>query len=358
MVKVKNEYEPDYVTPPGYTLREILDIRGMSQTDLAERIGQSRNHIAKILRGDAPITTETAIKLDRTLGVPARFWGNRELHYREYLALKAEKEKLAKRSDWLKRFPVANMVKLGWIERVNDNGEQLQVLLDYFQVATPEVWEEYWGKPQVAYRKSKSLKTDPYALAAWLRQGEISAASTSCRDYDATRFKFALQNIRKLTLEPPKIFQPELTRLCAACGVAVAFITELPKTASGATRWLPTNKALIQLSLRYKTNDHFWFTFYHEAAHILLHGKRQVFVEGKSYDSVEESIADEFASNMLLPKKAYSNFIQSETFSKAAIRRFADETGIASGIVVGRLQHDGFLPYSHCNDLKRKFKWN
>ena len=357
MVKVRNEYDPDFVTPPGDTLREVIKARGISQPELAERMNQSRNNVARILSGDAPITTQTALKLERVLGIPARFWSNRELHYREFLAREEEQEELTKRSNWLKRFPVSTMVKLGWIEREKDNGRQLQVLLDYFQIATPEVWENYWSKPQAAFRKSVALKTDPYALAAWMRQGEIIAAAISCDDFNASKFKSVLLEIRKLTLQSPDVFQPELINMCASCGIAVAFVHELPKTACGATRWLTPTKALIQLSLRYKTDDHLWFTFFHEAAHILLHGKRLVFVECDNSDSNEEREADEFASNILIPKKEYNEFVRLGNLTKITIRRFAMEQGIAPGIVVGRLQHDRLIPFSHFNDLKRKLKW-
>ncbi|MCX6646428.1 MAG: helix-turn-helix domain-containing protein [bacterium] len=357
MVKVRNEYKPDFVTPPGDTLREVIDARGISQPELAERMNQSRNNVARILSGDAPITTQTALKLERVLGIPARFWGNRELQYREFLAREAEQKELAKRSDWLKCFPVSGMVKLGWIEREKDVGKQLQVILDYFKVASPKAYEEYWSKPQAATRRSPALKIDPYALAAWMRQGEIAAEEISCAVYDAGQFKLTLQKIKKLTLEPPEVFQSELIKLCASCGVAVTFVRELPKTACGATRWLNPSKAMIQLSLRYKSDDHLWFTFFHEAGHILLHGKRLVFVECDKFESPEESEADEFACNTLIPKKVFHEFVYAGEFSKDTIRRFAKKQGIAPGIVVGRLQHEHLLPFSHCNDLKIKFKW-
>jgi Zn-dependent peptidase ImmA (M78 family) len=122
---------------------------------------------------------------------------------------------------------------------------------------------------------------------------------------------------------------------------------------------------MIQLNLRYKTDDHLWFTFFHEAGHILKHDKRLTFIEelqpaatpwGRSSGELEEE-ANKFATNFLIPSESYYRLTRKRTLSKEAILRFADEAGIAPGIVVGRLQHDGRLPYSHCNDLKRKFEW-
>jgi len=142
--------------------------------------------------------------------------------------------------------------------------------------------------------------------------------------------------------------------------VAVVFVPELPRTrVSGATRWLTPTKALIQLSFRYKTADHLWFSFYHEAAHILLHQKRPIYLdllEGpRETVGPEEKDADAFARHKLIPPDALRRFVSAHAFfSRAAIRGFAQAVDIAPGIVVGRLQHDGLLPHSHCNDLKRK----
>lgn len=110
------------------------------------------------------------------------------------------------------------------------------------------------------------------------------------------------------------------------------------------------------MSLRYKTDDHLWFTFFHEAGHILLHGKKELFIEGSNgLDEVKEGEANEFAQIELIPKKSFAAFLAQKPYSKAAIERFAREIGIAPGIVVGQLQHRGLLPRSYCNDLKQTF---
>jgi hypothetical protein len=130
---------------------------------------------------------------------------------------------------------------------------------------------------------------------------------------------------------------------------------------SGATRWLHPEKALIQLSLRYKTNE---FTFFHEAGHILLHGKKALFLEaanGAGVNGMEtgkEAEADAFAERELISRRAFKAFTARANFSKAAIRDFARAQGIAPGIVAGQLQHKGLLQPSHCNDLKVRYQWS
>ncbi|NJO51353.1 MAG: HigA family addiction module antidote protein [Leptolyngbyaceae cyanobacterium RM2_2_4] len=359
---IQNQYTPDFVSPPGETLLEVLEEQGMTQAELAERTGRPKKTINEIVKGKAALTPETALQLERVLGIPARFWNNREQQYREALARQEERERLQTQTDWLEQVPVREMIKRGWIESCDDPIELLKIVLGFFGVASPQQWQEIWSQKAVSFRKSTAFESHPGAIAAWLRQGEIQAQQVSCDPYDAGKFRAALQQIRALTVQPPEIFQPEMVRLCAAAGVAVVFVPQLTKTrASGATQWLSSSKALIQLSLRYKTDDHLWFAFFHEAGHLLLHGKREVFLEGAiAQDSQKQDLemeADTFAAGTLIPPDTLEQFLKLRQRSKAAIEQFAAKIGIAPGIVVGRLQHDDVLPNSHCNDLKQRFEW-
>lgn len=358
---IHNQYSPDLVSSPGDTLMEILEARGMSQADLAERTGRPKKTINEIIKGKGPITPATALQFERVLGTPASFWNTREQHYRESLARQAERNSLQGQIDWLKQFPIKAMIGFGWLPEFDDSVELLGAVLNFFGIATPTQWHNVWLDSFVAFRQSPAFESDPYAVSAWLRQGEIEAQRLECAPYSAESFFNALQVIREFTDQPPELFQPETVRLSAEAGVAVAFVPELPKVrASGATRWLTPNKALIQVNLRYKTDDQLWFTFFHEAGHILKHGKRDVFIEDGD-DPVMKEKEDEahrFAADFLIPIAEYRRFTnKSRYYSKEEIIDFAQQIGIAPGIVVGRLQHDNFLPKQNCNDLKRFFQW-
>lgn len=352
-----NQFIPDYAIPPGETLFDTIDALGMSQAELSERTGRPKKTINEIIKGKAPITPDTALQLERVLGVSASFWNNLEKNYRETLARLAEQERLQKQIAWLTELPVKSMVKLGWIRPFKEKVHQLQEVLNYFGVASPERWHEMWLGSQVAYRTSQAFASDPGAVSAWLRKGELIAREIECKPYDESAFKSALKAIRNSTIKPPEEFQHEIIQLCADAGVAVAFVPELPKMrASGATWWLHPTKAVVLLSLRYKSDDHLWFSFFHEAAHILLHGKKDFFIEDSNTNDKEDE-ANRYASEFLIPAAKLKTLVSTTRISKDAIRRFADELGIAPGIVVGRLQHDGHLPITHCNDLKTRLVW-
>jgi len=359
-------FAPDYISPPGETLEDILDERGMTQAELAERTGLSRKTVNEIIKGKAPITPETALHLERVLGIPARFWNAREHQYREALVCQDEAELLAQHSEWINSFPYREMANLGMVKEIDGRArnavtERGRALLAYFGVASPDQWHQVWLQSGAAFRKALTFTSDPEPVSAWLRYGEKRALEElKPSSYDVKRFKAALHEIRGLTRARPDVFTRRMVKLCAGSGVAVVFTPQLPKARiSGATQWLRPDLALIQVSLRYKTDDHFWFTFFHETAHILLHGKRDVFLE-ESDDKSErekEAEANRWAANFLIPEAQLNAFIADGERSHSAVTTFADELGIAAGIVVGQLQHRKHIPYTHLNSLKKKFVW-
>jgi addiction module HigA family antidote len=354
-----NQYVPDYLVPPGEILEEYLEGFGMTQTELADRTGLTKKTINEIIKGKSPITSKTALKLERSLGRPAHFWNNLERQFQEDRSRLAEKKRLEKQLDWLKRVPVGQLTKLGWLPKQKDKVAQLTEVLRFFGVASPEQWATVWREHQVAYRQTKRFEACAESVSAWLRKGEIEARQIRCKPFKKKDFFKALDGIRDLTMEAPEVFQPQLVETCASAGVAVVFVPELPKTGVyGATRWIG-NKAVIQLSLRYKSNDHLWFTFFHEAGHIIKHGRKEIFIEGNGLDNEKEEEANAFARDRLIPPAALRKFIQSwDGRSLAAVETFAQKIKIAPGIVVGRLQHDKLLPNSHGNGLKVFFCWS
>lgn len=355
----RNQYVPDVVSPPGGTLEDLLEERGMSQAQLAERTGRPKKTINEIIKGKAAITPETALQLELVLGTPADFWNQREKRYRAYMARREEDQQLATWHEWQKRFPVRDMIRRGWIPEVSRRADKVRELLRFFGVVSPQQWEEVHAEPQAQFRKSTAFETDSAALSVWLARGEHLASEVACQPFDKTRFKDSLGFARGLSRLPIDEAIGALEEQCAASGVAVVLVPQVSKCrASGATRWISSEKAIIQLSLRYKTDDHFWYTFFHEAGHILLHGKRAIFVETNgAKDDAQEQAADKFANQHLIRPKDFAQWRSRGRFSKREISSFAEAIGIAPGIVVGRLQHEGLLPRNHCNDLKRRLKW-
>lgn len=355
---IRNQYVPDFVSPPGETLQELLDSKGMSQAELAERTGRPKKTINEIVKGKVAITPETAIQFELVLGVPAAFWNTREQQYRESLARQEEYANLVQFTGWADRFPCAAMEKRGWLAPRKAKAERVEELLAFFGVASPDAWNGVWRGAAPSFKQSRAFKPSFEALAAWLRKGELEASEVDAAPFDSNRFEQWLPHARSLTRQTD--FARTLVDSCAACGVIVVFVPELPGThVWGATRWVSASRALIHFSLRYRTDDHFWFTFFHECGHVLKHGKRDVFVEGDEvvHDDQKEAEANEFARNQLIPESALKGFLRKRVFTSTTIRQFAFHIGVAPGIVVGRLQHDLLLSRNECNELKRELHW-
>ena len=359
--KKKYYYKPNVIFPPGDTLREITEEYKMTQTELALRMGRPQKTINEIMNGKVEITPETALQLEKIFNIPAHFWNNLESNFREFLARKNEKQKLLENSYLMKLIPINDMIKKEWIRKFTDQVEQINELLNFFRITSLKQLFNYWQTKLVMYKQSKAYDIKNGALFSWLRKGEIEAMKIPCKQYDKAGFKNCLIKIRKLTnvIEPNK-FIPQLQNLCSENGVAVVFVQELKGCrTSGATYWLNPTKAMILLSLRYKTNDHLWFSFFHEAAHIIYHSKKQYFIEEiipKKLNKYEEE-ANKFAANFMIPKDKYENFLKNHTFTRTSINQFCKEIEISPGIIVGRIQHDNIIKYNKLNDLKIKYEW-
>src|SRR5260221_7092878 len=238
-MSTKYDFKPDYAFHPGETLAETLETLSMSQAELAQRTGRPLKTINEIVQGKAAITADTALQLERVTGVPANFWNNAQRNYEAALARQAEAEQIEDGIEWLKNFPIKTLVRLGWLKKAEDQIEQMRELLSFFGVAGVAEWESIWSSPQGGFRKSAAFEAQPTSVAAWLREGEREAHKIETQPFNRDGFTQALVEIRKLTNEEPPTFEPAMKRLCAAYGVALVFIPEVPGTrAYGATRWL------------------------------------------------------------------------------------------------------------------------
>lgn len=357
MTQNATTFQPDWASPPGDTLADFLDERAMTQTELAERLGVTLKHVNRITKGAAGISADLALGLEKVFGASAAFWMTREAHYRAALARQKQRQTFADAVGWAKQFPISELRKRGIIPRGADGPELVEQVLSFLGIAHPDQWKE----PKVAYRKSQKFDSDEFALATWLREGEMQAADLECAPYDEERFLGVLQEARSLTRLAPEAWWPELQVRCAGAGVALVLVDVYAGAkANGATRWLAPDKALIQLSLRYGWEDIFWFSFFHEAGHVILHRKKDVYVEvsGRRSDDPREqqseAEADRFAARILIPPPHDKRLLK---LKLRDVEAFAQVLDIAPAIVVGRMHHDEILPWKQGNAHRRRLKF-
>lgn len=348
-------YAPAEVSPPGDTLRDLMEERAISQAELSRRLGRPAQAVNEIIAGKKAITEDTALELERVLQVPAHVWLAREARFREYLARQRAAGIHKTNLPWLRQFPLkalqeAKVLPPGRL--TSASLEQLvEPLLRFFGVASPEGWSAQYDQLQAQFRRARpSKQTDVAAITAWLRMGELQAAQLDIGAYRADAFEAALPAMRALSLEPAEAIGPRLVRLCASVGVGLVFVSALPGThVTGVARWL-SGKPLIQLSLLGKWNDVFWFSFFHEVGHVLKHPTRAIFLDdaasGNTADSEEEAEANRFATDLLIPRDQQSA-LDTLPLDSSTVKQFAMQLGLHPGIVVGQLQHRRRVSYSH-----------
>jgi HTH-type transcriptional regulator/antitoxin HigA len=358
MTELNLSYQPREVSPPGDTLAELIDERGISQAELARRMGRPLNPVNEMILGTKEITEDTALELERVLGTPASFWLAREARYREFLARQRDANRMPERMAWLESLPLKQLQTIGKLPAGRLTPAFKSTLVDaalrFFGVASPEGWQDQYGKVQAAFRRANpAQQTNNAAITAWLRLGEIEAQksepSVDWPAYNAEKLQANIAAMRALSTRPAAEIGTGLKTLCAEAGVLLLFVPPFSGThVSGVARWLG-DRPLIQLSLLGKWSDVFWFSFFHEVAHILKHPKRAVFLDdassGATVESKEEKEANQFAADVLVTPVDRRRLGQIALTANGVLA-FSREIDIHPGIVVGCLQHLGLVGYA------------
>jgi HTH-type transcriptional regulator / antitoxin HigA len=348
----------DLPIPPGEYLSEVLADLGMTQADLARRMGRPEQIVSEIVSATKRITSETALQLERVTGVPAHVWTALEEEYQLTMAKSTAREQAAHEAAMVDLETYRVLARFGFVAATRDRSTKVRELWRFFGVASLHnvAHLRTYG---AAFRVSTAGGVSPYALAAWLRCGELRAADIPVEPFSASSLRSILPDLRSWTQEPPSVAVPKARAALASCGVALIEVPHFPKTrVHGATYWVSGDKAVVQVSHRGAWSDVFWFSLFHEIGHVLLHGKRQVFLEGDLHDGLDdgdrEDEADAFASERLITTRALDAFLAGGPPTATRVASFADQVGVAAGIVVGRLQHLGVLRHDQLNGLRER----
>lgn len=345
-----NQYFPQSIPHPGETLAEKLQEIFMGPKEFAIRTGKPEKTITAVLKGSSAITPEMAILFENVLKIPARFWMENQREYDEYVARTRRIAVIEESIEWARCFPYAQMAEFGWVAMTRKAEEKVQELFKFFSLSNKTSWDNYYlgQKLKLNFRISLKHTSEPYAVSAWLRQGEILASKLNVAIFDERKFRTNLQLIKSIMASQPPDFFPRLQDLCFQAGVKVVYTPCLPKApVSGSSRWI-LDTPLIQLSARYRQNDRFWFTFFHEAAHVLLHGKKYISLENIGFTNAEadkEREADEFSENWTFSLEQEKEVLSKVPLNEVDIVDFAKKFNTHPAIIIGRFHHKGLLPY-------------
>lgn len=347
-----NQFTPTIVFHPAETLKEKLAEMGLSIKEFAFRTGKPEKTIIAVLNEESSLTPEMAVLFENVTKISASFWINKQARYNEYIARKKQEEELSNSLEWAKEFPYSQMAKYNWVPPTRKIEEKTQYLLSFFGVATHTGWEKLYMESELKVAAYTSLKQThkAHSISAWLRQGEIEARSIAVLQFDIKRLKENIPAMRKLMVEQPHDFFFQLQKLCLEAGVILLFTPKLPNVPlSGSTRWI-NDTPVVQLTARYNQNDRFWFTFFHELGHVILHGKKYISLENVDFaaaDTQKEQQAHDFAVKHTFSKEQEQKLLQEHqsSISTSEIVNYAREFNTHPAIIIGRLQYLKLIPF-------------
>lgn len=312
MAQTKPFFDPaklPVVYHPGETLEEKIQEMGMGVKEFATRVSKPEKTVIAVLKGKSSITPDMAVAFELVTKIPAHMWLNLQKSYDEFVARKKRETVLKEGMSWAEKFPLQEIAKLGWFANFSSIGGQskdiVETLCAFFAVSSPQGWEDFYlnQRLRVAFRITLADVCDPYALSAWLRQGEIQASEMGVAGkYSAKALRDSLEKITAIR----KSDEPDTQELAAVtlgeAGVKLIFTETLSSApVKGCTRYVG-GIPVIQMAKSFDTDDDFWQTLYHEIGHILLHGKKDIFMENVEYgnkDPEKESEADDFANRWM-----------------------------------------------------------
>lgn len=350
--KENNEFIPMIAIPPGETIRENMEYLGMNQEQLACKLGITQKHLSNIINGKSPITYETALSLEDVIGPSAQFWMNLECQYQLTKARLDKENELSVDLEIIKNIDYNKMSSFGWVNKVRDKAEKVKNCRRFFGVANLSLIQKSYS---LSFRMHKmSGQINDLNVLAWIRKAELNTKDVEISDFNKSKLTKMIPRFRELTMEDPKDFYPEMVKLCSECGIALTLVEYMPKTSiCGATIW-KKNKAILALSVRGKRADIFWFTFFHEIAHLISHTKKENHINYEKDESEDE--ADSKARQYLIPDDLYNKFVTEYDFTdKNTIIRYSENIGVAPCILVGRLLHDRLIDYRFYSDLRPSF---
>jgi HTH-type transcriptional regulator/antitoxin HigA len=351
----------DWFSKPGDSIRVMMQRRGVSSAELADSLENGMSTLRAIYDGTRAIDEPLANVLARGLGGSKAFWLKRQENFETALARAVDAASKNESDAWLKLVPSPSGGKA--LPKMTESRlhDELRRRLVYFNVPKLDAWERRYGETIGAtrFRTSKAFTVSEAAVLLWLRRGEMEAELATTGKWKSSNLQDRIDAIRKLTkVSNPRRFLPSLKSLLAEVGVALV-VVRAPAgcRASGATRLVTPDKAMLLMSFRHRVDDQFWFTLFHEIGHLVLH-QAASFVEDANIpsDDKSEKEANDFASLCIVPMDRTEQ-LEDLPPSGQAVIRFSVSAGVSPGLTVGQMQHRKIIGHNRLNHLKRRWTW-
>lgn len=351
---MSNTLIPARAVSPGRILQRELDARGWTQKDLAEITKRPPQAINEIIKGTKQITPETARELSCALGTTAEFWINLETNYRLNLAKKKQKEsEIERRSRLYTLAPIPELIKRQWIKSTESIDELEQSVCQFLGIKSPQETPQF----SVNFRHSQILEPEHNAKIAWCKRVEQVVSKQTLGEFKLDKLRGAIPDLLRYAQKEEDV--AHIPRMLNDLGVHFAIVPHLNKTYLDGAAFYLKDRPVVALTLRHNRIDCFWFSLLHELGHIVA-GHRGVYLDNldELEQNSEEEEANKLARNWLIDEQALNSFVcqTQPRFSKKAIVNFAQTQNRHPGIILGRLQHEGLVPYQNLRVLLNKVK--
>lgn len=349
---------------PGYYIDQYLQNNGMSQRELAERLGVSAKTVNYLINGKINLNDNLITGLSLVLGTSEQLWKNLNIKYLEKKKQIEYENNINADIPVLKKIDYSFFSKNNFTKTTSNPRERIEELRRFFKITNLQILEK--RDFLVQYKSAVTNIEDKHIINsnAWVQTALNIGANINVSDVNLDYLKQSLPKIRKMSQEDPQVFLPKLRNIFNKCGVAFVIIPNLQNCGiNGAVKWLGDNKVLLALNDRRKYSDIFWFALFHEIRHVFQRRTKHLIVSTDKSLNIDSNIniqnleadADNFAQNFLIPKSEYNSFVNKGDFSYNSVKAFANKLEIQPGIVVGRLQRDNYINFSQLNGLKQKY---
>ena len=346
-------YFPDAPVHPGETLQEVLESLSLSVLDVAVRTGITPKHISHIINGKALITPEMALKLEKVTGTKASFWNNLSRNYQASLAALEEQVHLVQEAEHIEAFRETYrelsakgiLPKIPWLK--GNLTAITRELLQFFSTHSLT----FVPQTQAAAYRRREQEVNQNTMAAIIRLGERKAQTVQTEPFNRVALRAALGEIKSYSLFKQGEYLPLLEEKLRTLGIVLVCVPGFSHTGlQGAAKWVDTDKAMIILKADGQTavtsfdEGKFWFNLFHEIGHLVLHGKKQTFIDLEDDPtSPEEKEVNLFASTQLVGNVQIPDLQEykrgSAIRADLAVQGLAKKYGVSQSVAAGHLSH-------------------
>jgi len=342
-------FTPNVAIAPGRTIQNEIINLDMTQREFAERLWISEKHLSQLINWKVWLTFDLAQKLERITKIKASFWNKLEIKYQEDKSRLQMESSLIEQKALLTKFTCySDLVKLWFIESTRKPLEKIKNLCNFLNIVsldtiTDKEQKTYMAE-KLAFRKSSVNELSQENLACRIKAWEKIAIQQEVWIYEKNWIEKIIPHLKKLTKNQKEIDFNNIKSLLNSVWIYFAKVDHFHKVPVNGISRIYKGKPFIQMSIRQKWLDVFWFTLFHELGHVYHWDLKKeniiVDVDNNNQSTIEKK-ANDFAQKNLISEDKYAKHITSKkNITNKDIDELAKIEWIWSNIIAGRVAHD------------------